>query len=56
MNDSRNMRDDIDSFPLPARDLINPNNYKDPVRKRPIGTMMTSRGCVSAVPIVLHHE
>lgn len=46
VNGPREMRADIDSFPLPARDLIDLNDYKDPVKKRPIGTMITSRGCV----------
>lgn len=46
VNDPREMRVDIDSFPLPARDLIHLDDYKDPVKKRPIGTMITSRGCV----------
>ena len=27
------MREDIDSFPMPARDLVDLNDYKDPVKK-----------------------
>ncbi len=46
INEPREMRQDIDSFPMPARDLVDLNDYKDPVKKRPIGTMITSRGCV----------
>lgn len=46
VNGPREQRRDIDSYPLPARDLIDLRDYSDPVKKRPIGTMITSRGCV----------
>ncbi|HEY3419003.1 MAG TPA: radical SAM protein [Methanomassiliicoccales archaeon] len=46
VNRPREMRPDIDAFPIPARDLIRLDDYKDPVKKKPIGTMITSRGCV----------
>lgn len=46
VNSPREMRADIDTFPLPARDLIRLEDYRDPVKKKPIGTMITSRGCV----------
>ena len=46
LNHPREMRADIDTFPLPARDLIRLADYRDPVKKKPIGTMITSRGCV----------
>jgi anaerobic magnesium-protoporphyrin IX monomethyl ester cyclase len=46
VNRAREMRPHIDDFPLPARDLIRLADYRDPVKKKPIGTMITSRGCV----------
>jgi anaerobic magnesium-protoporphyrin IX monomethyl ester cyclase len=46
VNRPREMRAHIDDFPLPARDLIRLDDYRDPVKKKPIGTMITSRGCV----------
>jgi anaerobic magnesium-protoporphyrin IX monomethyl ester cyclase len=46
VNRPREMRANIDDFPLPARDLIRLKDYRDPVKKKPIGTMITSRGCV----------
>jgi anaerobic magnesium-protoporphyrin IX monomethyl ester cyclase len=42
----RELLKDLDSLPLPARDLVDYGAYRDPVKKRPIGSMITSRGCV----------
>jgi radical SAM superfamily enzyme YgiQ (UPF0313 family) len=48
-NPSRQLVIDLDSIPFPARDLLgDPNKYIPPpatYRKRPVATMITSRGC-----------
>ena len=40
--------EDLDSLPFPAWDLVDPGRYREsmfPAKKRPIATVMTSRGC-----------
>lgn len=38
-------REDLDSLPFPARDLIKNNLYKNPLTGRPMATVIVSRGC-----------
>ncbi len=45
MSGPRGLIEDIDELPIPARDLVDLRDYRDPVRKEPIGTLITSRGC-----------
>jgi len=46
MNDPRPLIDDLDTIPLPAYDLLPPLKlYKSRARKKPVGVIMTSRGC-----------
>ncbi len=46
VNLPRELISDLDKLPLPARDIVHFNRYRDPVGKKPLGSMMTSRGCV----------
>jgi radical SAM superfamily enzyme YgiQ (UPF0313 family) len=45
-NPDRPLRENIDSFPFPARDLIPNEKYSAPfARNRPFGLILTARGC-----------
>ncbi len=46
INEPRELIKDIDHMPLPARDLVDVGRCVDPVTGKPIGNMITSRGCV----------
>ena len=41
-------RDDLDSLPFPARDLMNNNLYQRPDTGKPMATISVSRGCPSS--------
>ncbi|MEA1929026.1 MAG: radical SAM protein, partial [Candidatus Auribacterota bacterium] len=45
-NPDRPLREDIDSLPLPARDLLPQEKYSAPfARRTPFGLILTARGC-----------
>lgn len=44
-NDDRQFLDNLDSFPLPARHLLNNNLYRRPDTNEPMTSIQTNRGC-----------